>query len=318
MSSGEIILRKKWAYVFLFVLGFGGTLLCIRLRERTYEGVAVVQLRESKAGSGASLLISQTKAIVNPMVIEKAVLMLEGMPADFPAEKMQKRIFEFQKELSTAAQGNSGIIQVKVKNISGKEAVRRVNAVVDAFEEISRFEAGAELRQMEEYLQRQIQNSRRNISDLETRVNNFERNAPPPGVREKLESEIAAVSANRQKLLKVFTPKHPEVVKLEEVIGHLQRDIEALPKAGGNIEYLKNELAQAREAAQALFDQHHEAILKGAAETGNVHILKRAVNPVKVKTPFGIKNFLSAVFFGLLPVLIAFAADLRKPPSLYR
>ena len=301
----ETVLKRKWFFIFFFVLGVGATLSAIRFRERIYEGEAVLRILEQKTGDGTSLLISQTKGIINPLVMEKAVLKLGWARPEDPAEKLQKKILELQKSLRVVPEDASGIVHIRVRRLSGSEAVQAVNAFADAFETISRQEAGAEARQFQDYLDRQMTSARQKTSELEGKIEIVEKNTPPPDVAEGLERDLNKANEKRQNLLKVFTSKHPEVVKLDEEIAHLERDLAALPKPEGNLQLLKEELTETQNAFRSFSEQRQDAIFKQAEETGNVRILRRAASWKPAKKPFQITDFLSGVFIGLLAGLAA-------------
>lgn len=306
-----MILERKWLFAFFFVLAFGGVLLSVRLQERTFEAVAVVRILERKSDSGASLLVSQTKGIINPLVMEKAVLKLGLVSGREAVGQIQKKILELQKTVSIRPEGQSGIIQVRVEHVSGAVAVQRVNAIAGAFEEMDLLKAGTEARQYQDFLDRQIQEARLKLSGLEETIKTIEASAAPPEVIAKLESEIAQVNARRQRLLKVFTPKHPEVLKFDEEIAHLESDLAALPQPEGNIESLRREVVEAQNALLSLMDQRQDAVFKQAEETGSVKILRRAVNSQSVKNPIRLPAFLAALFSGAVSGFLALFAAKR-------
>ena len=310
----KIILKRKWFFLFAFVLAFGVTLLGLRLRGKLYETAAVVRILEHADSAGVSLLISQTKQIISPLVMEKAVLKLEWAQAGDSAERMQKKILELQRAVSVVSQGGNGIVEIRARHVVSPESVKMANAVAGAYEEMDRAEAGAETRQFQDYLQRQFQNTQKKISELEEKIMRIEKNAPPAEVADGLRRDLDRAAAGRETLLKVFTAKHPEVIKLDEEINHLRQELAALPQPEGDVNALKAELEQARQAAGAFSSQLQDVQFKQAEETGHVRILRRAAAGSKpVRAPLGTRDVLVGIFAGVLAGFLAvFAAESRR------
>lgn len=261
---------------------------------------------ETQYGSWLGDIIStQIEIIRSRPVAERAAKYLgwfEGMTD--PAEK-DAVIEKIQNSIHASRIGEASIVQITATTPEAEMPAKIVEAVAEQYHAYDQEERVRHVRSVRLFVEKELQKAGSRLEKSEETLKNYKENVLQAQRGETLRSEIAALEGRLQELLVRATPKHPEVMRLEEQIAEMREQLKKFPREELELNRLTQEVSDNQNLVTKLKEKYEEARLRESEHVSIVSIVEKA-SPVIVSYRSDKRTgmFLS-VFVGLLLGCIA-------------
>jgi tyrosine-protein kinase Etk/Wzc len=224
---------------------------------------------------------------------------------------------KLRKKLSIAEKGKeSDIIGVSLEGSDPKKTAATLGAIANEYVSQNVKRKSEEAERSIQFLEMQLPILKQQLSDSETRFNNFRATHRTVNLGEEATSLLqlsvaeqtrrAELEQKRKELLSRFTEQHPEVQSIDAQLAASQQEAtqlanrtEALPPLEQNVLRLQRDVQVGTELDSSLSNTLEQLKLIRAGKVGNVRVVDSAVAPDSPVRPKPVLIILASLMFGL-------------------
>ncbi|MBU2495176.1 MAG: GNVR domain-containing protein [Candidatus Omnitrophota bacterium] len=213
-------------------------------------------------------------------------------------------------------------IEISVMDKDPRRAANLANAYVANLDTISQTMDITTAGQKKRFIEEQLQKTEKNLAGSEEALKSYQvtnkilvNQATDAGAAAgKLQGEYLANKINLETLKKYATSQNPEVVKLENQVREMEKEIRTLPPLGTQLARMMRDLKIQETLYIFLRSEYEKTQIEEARDTPRVQILDQAVVPEKKIKPSIRQNTMLAglVLFFLSVLLVFFLEFLQK------
>lgn len=306
----QIVQRRRYVCLSVFFLIFILTVIYTHMQKPVYRASASVQFIERKTlGSmltelvvqpSGDPLLTQSRIITSLPILENTVVALGLASKDASPTEIAKQAFALQGIISTNVLTDTSIIQITVNNGDPQLAASIANKVAEVYVAENLKQKSKESRSVREFIEKQIEELGVRLKNSEEALVKFKETETPSGVAVSLGNKLADLETKQQELLKLYTPKHPDVVNIGEQISQLKEQMKTLPQAELEYGRLVREVEIDNAIYRELKGKLAGARISEAEQVEDVNIVDRAsppANPIKPNRPL---NYLVGLVIGII------------------
>ena len=134
-----------------------------------------------------------------------------------------------RQAVSTNVISDTSIIRIITSHRDPQMAANIANKVAEVYVAENLKEKTKESRSVREFIEKQLAEVSVKLKNSEETLANFKAIEAPSGVALPLENRLADLETKRQELIKIYTPRHPDVKNIDEQIGPLREQMKTLP-----------------------------------------------------------------------------------------
>lgn len=315
----RIMLKRRLTIFFCFALVLTAAIVYTNMKTPLYQASSAVRIVIGPRAfhyEGAFLpsaidpLPIYANMITSKEVMERVVIRLGLLPPEAKAVDLVNRAAEIRGAISAEPMATGDIININVTYPNPELAAAVANQTAEAFVEVDLLEKSRQARSLRQFIGQQLIAFEEKLKTTEERLRQFRQQGKAFGVAMGMEQRLSDLEKERNLMLKQFTEKHPDVVKLDTQIQALREKIRKLP--GDELEHarLQRELEINDRAYRMMKEKYEGARLAEAEKVSDVTIVETATVPQVPVSPQKNMNKLAGALIGLIVgVLFAFIQE---------
>jgi len=225
---------------------------------------------------------SVSKVLTGRPVIEKVVDELGLVDKNTTPETLDGIILSIQGAVETESITGTNIIRITARHSDPVMTAKIPNAIAKVYIKIDMDEKTEHARNMRIFLEDQFNKSKQRLNEVQDKLRAFKERGEVTGMAAILQNDIASLEKEKLQLKKIFTNKYPDIVKMNEQIENLKKQLQTMPAS--ELEYanltLNSEVTE--KEYRELQARLQEARIAEAEKVEDVKIVNPATVP---KTP---------------------------------
>jgi len=256
------------------------------------------------------MMSSLTKVLVGRPIIEKVVYEIGLADEKTPPPELENLILGVQSVVQTQNEPMTNIVHISVEHSDPVMAAKLPNTIANVFIKVDMNEKTERARNIRIFIEDQLAKSQKRLTEAEDKLKFFkeEGKEQTTGIVMAIQNNISTLEKQKMELLKIYTTKYPDVVKITEQIEELRQELQSLPQTEIDYARIIREYEVTEKSYRLLQSKLEDARIAEAEKVQDVKIVNPATVP---KTPIKPRKDL-AMALGLIVgiVLGAFIAFL--------
>ena len=307
----QIILKRRviiivvFAAVFLASVLYTGTIKPLYRASSTvkineYKSVGTLLLELSGSPTGDPML-SYARSINSLPIMEEAVRQLGLLNKKAGPEAITELAGSLQMAVSTSIPENTNLIKITVTHPDRQLTAKLANKIAEVFITENLKENTKQARRTKEFIEGQLSEVERKLKVSEEAFKKFkEKGASAAGVAVGLQDKLAILQAERNRLSKIYTEKHPDIIKINQQIEELQAQLKRLPESELNFARFTREVEINDTIYRGLKAKLESARIAESEKVEDVSIVDPALVPDSPISPHKSFNYLLGAVIGLM------------------
>lgn len=256
------------------------------------------------------MLPTYASMISSQPVVERVVIKLKLLPPDARAHDLTAKAAEIAGAITTSPDPDTGTIGINVLYPNPELAAAIANQAAQAFVEVNLLEKTRQARNLRRFIESQLNDFSGKLQDTEDKLREFRQSGRALGIAVGMEQRLTDLEKERNVLLKQFTEKHPDVVKLTTQIDGLRDRIKKLPADELELARLQRELEINDRSYRMMKDKYESARLAEAEQVSDITVTESAPVPEEPVLPKKNVNKLAGALIGIIVgVVLAFVQE---------
>lgn len=305
-----IINRRRIIVIFITALVFSGTVLYTLRIKPQYRATATLMISEQKTFStvlmelsGSPLgdpLASYARIITSQPVIEEAVKQLGLVDKNATEEQIAKAVGSLQGGVRAELLGDTNLINVIVTHYDLLLTAKLANKIVEVFIAQNLKEKSKQARRVREFIEDQLVVLAKKLADSENKLKEFKVKETPSGAAVTLQNKLGELGMEKNKLSRVYTNSHPDILKIKQQIEELNAQLKGLPEPELQYARLKREVEISDGIYRELKAKFESARIAEIEKVESVILVNPAVAPGSPISPNKKLNYLLGSMVGLM------------------
>ncbi|OGX41016.1 MAG: hypothetical protein A3C53_06630 [Omnitrophica WOR_2 bacterium RIFCSPHIGHO2_02_FULL_68_15] len=296
----RIFRKRRWVVLGVGLVVVGVVYGSARMEARLYDAKSTIRIlpRENLGQAFMGQLISGTdeleissyaRVAKSLSVLERVVRELPLVGPETPGPAARDIARDLQGRVSTriveAGHALTSLIEIKVTDTEPQRAADIGNKIAEVFIEEDLNDRRRQARQVRLFIEQQLLELQQRLRTAEDALGAYQAREGPAGVALPLQQKLADLESERVRLLQVFTPKYPEIQRLEEQAGGLRTQLARLSVAETEL----GRLHRAIEVNSALYKNLEERLagarIAEAERVGNIVLVEPALPNAEPVSP---------------------------------
>jgi capsular exopolysaccharide synthesis family protein len=318
MAQYELNLMDYWLIISrrritVFVIAFTvflGTILYTLSIKSEYQATATLMITEQKTMStvlmelsGTPLgdpLVSYARSITSLPIIEGAVKQLGLAGKNATPEEITDVAGSLQGAVGTSIQENTNLIDIIVTHHEPELTAKLANKIVEVFIAQDLKDKSKQSRKVREFIEGQLVDLGKKLADSENKLRDFREKETPSGAAVSVQNKLGELDAEKNKLSKVYTDSHPDIVKIKEQIAELKLQFRGLPETELQYARLSREVEINDVIYRELKAKFQSARIAEVEKVESVIFINPAIVPGEPISPNKKLNYLLGAMVGLM------------------
>lgn len=255
-------------------------------------------------------LATYANSVTSEEVMRRVVLRLNLLPSDASITDLSEKAGEIRGSISTATDGNTGNINITVTHPHPELAAAIANQTAEAFAEVDLYEKSRQARNLRKFIETQLSVYTQKLKQTEDRMNELRRSGRAIGAAVGLEERIMQMEEQRSLMLKQFTEKHPDVIKMNADLETLKSQVQELPPDELETARLQRDLEINDATYRMLKNKYESAKMAEAEQVADVILVESATVPDAPISPNKKMNKIAGALVGLVAgIVLAFVNE---------
>ncbi len=255
-------------------------------RHVRYQADAIVAVQISGGVSEHSNVLSLAKKISSYPQIEKVARVINRSKTNTEkTEGGQWSVQILQSKIDVIPQAGTGMIIVRAYDPNQAIAVRLANEVARQAAEIKDVSLENNPDTKIKWNEAQIKASKAKIEALEKEIFEFQKKWSWASGKARVESQIMAKQGERALLLEKFTSKHPEILRIDEEIEQLQKELVQENFLGKEFEALAEQLKKEQNNYSQAVQSVEQAQFERISQPASIRLVSAAARAHKAVIP---------------------------------
>jgi len=306
----QIIRKRRTVISIVFFTIAIFSFIYLKSMPIVYEAVATVKVSERKTLGGlltewitttpGDPMASQARVAKGYPVIERAVKKIGLVTKDMQPQEISDIVSGIQGGISTEVEKNTNIIKISMIDSDPKMVALIVNAVAESYIEENLLEKNTEARRVREFIQTQLIELKAKLDFSEQALKKFKESGEATGIAIPLQNKLGDLETEKAKLLRVYTERHPNVIRLKEEEDSLKEQLKSIPEQELQFARLSRELEINEETYKNLQEKFEEARIAEVEKASDITLVDPASVPSTPVSTRGAISFVAGLFAALL------------------
>lgn len=312
-----IFRRRKWIAVATFLVVFLFMVVYTKSQPVLYKSATTVRILEHRTlGSLLANLMtevtskpidSEVKIIKSLPVLERVARELKLISKEATDKEVAEAISYLNPKIKSELIEGTDLIRIEVVLNDPDKAAEIANATAEAYKTENLLEKNKQARTLREFLEVQLASIKERLKKSEDILQKFKEKEQVTGIAVALTTNLANFESERSKLLRTYTEKHPDIVKLDEQIIFLKQQMISISATELEFARLARDVQLNEQTYKTFQERFEEVRIAEAEKVSDVSVLDRASPP---KNPFK-PNFQLNLSLGVaLGIVFAFSIAL--------
>jgi len=305
----QIIRKRRLIIVIVFLVLAMVNFFYLGSQPKFYVATARVKVSERKTLGGlltewitwtpGDPMASQATVAKSFPVVERVVKKLNMVSPNATEREISDKALLIQARIETVVEKNTNIISVSFTDNDADTAVRIANAVVESYIEENLLEKNKEARRVREFIQGQLKELKGKLESSEEALKKFKEMGEASGIAVSLQGRLADLEAEKARLLRLYTQRHPDVMRIKDEEALLKEQLKTIPEQEFQYARLLREFEINEKTYKSLQEKFEEARIAEIEKMSDISL----VDPAFVsQEPVTRKNvgFILGVFAALI------------------
>ncbi len=245
-------------------------------------------------------LSTYASMVTSEEVMRRVVIRLNLLPSTAKLADLNEKAGEIRGMITTEPISSTDVIEITVTHSHPELAAAIANQAAQAFAEVDLLEKSKQARNLRRFIETQLGVYSQKLKLTEEQLREFRASGKALGVAVGMEQKLGAMEEERGILLKQFTEKHPDVIKINGEIEALKNQIRELPEDELSLARLQRELEINDRTYRMMKDKYEGARMAEAEQVGDVTVVQSATVPEEPIAPKKLMNKLAGAAIGLI------------------
>ena len=305
-----IIIRRRTVVVIITLVVFLGTVLYTFGIKPQYQATATLMITDQKSFSTVLMelagtpigdpMTSYARNITSLPVIEEAVKELGLAGEDATPEEITDVAGSLQGAVGTAIQENTNLINITVTHHKPQLTAKLANKIVEVFIVQNLKEKSKQVRKVREFIENQLEEQKKKLADSENKLKKLKETEAPSGMLFALQNKLVDMQAEQNRIAKVYTKDHPDIIKITEAMKELRAQLKELPEPELQYARLNREVEINDSIYRDLKGKFESARIAEAEKVESVTFVNPALPPTSPISPNKQLNYLMGAMIGLM------------------
>lgn len=315
----RIIVKRRTIVFLSFVLVLILAIVYTNTKTPMYEASSSVRIasgpRAFQLEGGMLLPQGDVLATYGSMisgndVTERVVISLKLLPPDATAQDLSDKAAEIAGAISTSEDPQTNTITISVVYPNPELAAAIANQAAEAFVKVQLLDKSKQARTLRTFIETQLQIFSQELQNTENQMREFRQSGRALGIAGGMEQRLSDLEKERNVLLKQYTEKHPDIIKINTQLEGLRDRIKKLPSDELELARLQRELEMNDRSYRMMKDKYESARLTEAEQVSDVTVASYAGIPSHPISPNKRMNKMAgALVGGLVGILLAFIQE---------
>ncbi|MCK5578126.1 MAG: polysaccharide biosynthesis tyrosine autokinase [Planctomycetes bacterium] len=312
----RIIRKRRWVVILIFFTVFASTWVYTTLQPEVYQVRTTAKYEEEKTMGDlwrefftytpGDPMLTQAKVARSSDVIEIAAIQLGLITSQANREDKAGVIASLQFYIATDVEKDTNIVIVDVMHSNPKEAVQIANAVAEAYVAYNLQEKSRKANNLIKTLEERLGNEKVKLTQSEEDLKTFKETNPQiMNLANSLNVRLERLKSERDKLLRNYTSRHPEVINLSQQIKDITKQLQSVQGEITTLSQLTREVEIHDSLYRELKQKYESALISKAEKVSDVSVVDRPVEPTKPIKPNKPLSRMAGFIIGLMLGLVS-------------
>lgn len=258
---------------------------------------------------------STSKALTSRLIFEKLAYKLDLVDEKSTSEYSEDIILAIQRATRIENEPTASIIRIGVEHADAKMAAKMANAIAEIYIKIDEDKKSEQVRNIRTSIEEQLAKAKQRLTEAENNLDAFkeQEGEQVSGIALVMENYISTLKKQKMELLEIYPYEYPDVVKINEQIGDLRKELQSLPQNGIKFARLTREYEVNEKSYRLLQGKSEDAVIAEKKKTQDIKIVKLATAPeIPIKPNKKLAVIIGLIAGIILGVFIAITAEAFK------
>ncbi len=310
----RIIMKRRLVILISFVSVLIAAIIYTNTKTPLYRTSAEVRIAQGPRAfqyEGGMFLPNSTdqmavysNMIMSDDVLQRVVVRLGLLAPNATAADLAEKTDEIRGAVSTESDDVSGTLSIVVTHPNPELAAAIANQTAAMFVEVDLLEKTRQARKLRGFIQEQLDVFTRTLQTTEDKLREFRQAGRALGIAAGMEQRLSDMEKEKNLLLKQYTERHPDIIKLEDQIESLRERIRKLPADELELARLQRELEINDRAYRTMKEKYESARLAEVEKVSDVTVMQTASAPAAPIFPQKNANKLAGAIVGLVAGIV--------------
>ncbi|MFH1230441.1 MAG: polysaccharide biosynthesis tyrosine autokinase [Planctomycetota bacterium] len=312
----RIVRKRRWIILFIFGAIFISIFVYNSIQPHIYQASSSVRYTEQRLlatllteliqAPVGDVMLSQSKLIKSWTVAELAAKSLGWIKPDTPVEETNRIISFIQSSVDARVELNTDLIVISVQHTDPQKTSQIANAVAQGYQQYNLLEKSRQATNLRQTVENRLSQISAELAQAESELQKFkEQNPDVIGTAIPAYNRFEDLKKERELLLRKYTSKHPDVIRLNKEIEVLQQELGKYPAKELTLLQFKRNIDINNTLYSDLKQQFERARIAEGEKTSDVNIVNLALTPTQPIKPNKTTNQFIGFILGLLLSLSA-------------
>jgi len=240
MDYWRIINKRRIVIIAIFLAVFLSAVFYTKSIRPVYQASSTIMITEYKSLSTVLMELSGTpigdplasyaRTITSLPVIEEAVRQLGLAGKNATPEQITEIAGSLQGAVSAEVRENTNLINIVVTHNDPELTAKLANEVAKVFIAEDLREKTKQARRVREYIEKQLGEVEKRLINAENNLKEFKEKTSPSGIAISFQNRLVDLETEKNKISRVYTNIHPDVIKINQQIEELKAQLKELPE----------------------------------------------------------------------------------------
>ncbi len=314
----RILIKRRMIIIVSFIMILIASIVYTNGKTPMYEAGSEVRISMGPRAfqyDGGMFVPQNTLPVYASMVtsdevVQRVVIKLGLLGPDATAQDLADKAAEIRGAISTGTDDINNSISISVVYPNPELAAAIANQTAQVFIEVDLLEKTKQARKLRGFIEEQLSNFTKKLQSTEDKMREFRQSGRALGIAAGMEQRLSDLEKDKNILLKQFTEKHPDVIKINAQIENIRERIRKLPSDELELARLQREMELNDRAYRAMKDKYESARLAEAEKVSDATIVATAAVPTVPISPQKTLNKLTGAAVGLIVgIILAFVNE---------
>ena len=307
---GQIIYRRRLTLISIISAVILGTFLYSQTLKLKYKATATIMITERRSFGSIFMefignqygdpMLTYARTVNNLPIIEEAVRQLGYAGKNATATQITAMAGSLQGAVNAVIEPNTNLIRINVIHEDPQLAAKFANKVAEVFIAENLKENSKQARKTREFISEQLTDREKKLIESEDKLRKYKEKEAPSGIAIALQNNLIALETEKNKLSKVYTDLHPDIVKINQQTEELRAQLKKLPEAELNYARFTREVEINDKLFRDLKEKLESARIAESEKVEDVSLVESALVP---GSPINLNkslNYFLGIIIGLM------------------
>jgi capsular exopolysaccharide synthesis family protein len=286
---GQIIYRRRFTLIVILFAVILTTFFYSQTLKKRYKATATIMITERRSFNSIFMeyignqygdpMLTYARTVSNLPILEEAVRQLEYAGKNATAAQITVLAGSLQGAVSAVIEPNTNLIRINVIHENPQLTAEFANKIAEVFIAENLKGNSKQARKTREFISEQLVDREKKLAESENRLKKYKEKEAPSGIAIALQNNLIALETEKNKLSKVYTDLHPDIVKINQQIEELRSQLKKLPESELNYARFIREVEINDKLFRDLKEKLESARIAESEKVEDISLVESAIVP---------------------------------------